>query len=268
MEKIFDVFLQYGWLGLISVIVCIILIIVGKYALNKQSSKIKSGLEDVGKSLTTQMASNNKELVNQISAQNENLVNTIVTQQNKLLDHIISGKDNEKHNHNKMLEKRIELSDEISSSLKDIGLLHNTQRAFILEFHNSYQNLSGTPFAKYSCTYEWFDKGIEPIQFKCIDMPFSSISHIVTQIIKSRNQQIVYETMEQFQEACPSLYALLKDERTQTVVYTAMYDKNNRLIGLLCLEYHYKPDNINLNRLHIKAAELTSILNLRYKYSN
>ena len=40
------------------------------------------------------------------------------------------------------------------------------------------------------------------------------------------------------------------------------------LIGLLVLEYQGELDTnkINLNQLRIQAAELTSILNIRYKY--
>ena len=255
MEKLYEVFLKYGWEGLLCVSLLVLLIYNGKIIVKKLTNSMTSGLEDVGKKLTSEMTN-----------QNQKLVDTIISQQDKLLNHIINDKAADRENHNSMLEKRIELSDEISSSLKDILLTHNSQRAFILEFHNSYQNLSGTPFAKYSCTYEQFDKGMEPIQFKCKDLPFSSLAHVVSNLIKSKNQQIIYSDMNSFEAACPGLYAMLKDERTEEIVYTAMYDKNNILIGLLVLEYHYHPSKINLNQLHIQAAELTSILNLRYKY--
>ena len=255
MEKLYDIFLTYGWGGLIGIAFLILLIYNGKVIVKKLTNSMTSGLEDVGKKMTDEMTS-----------QNQKLVDTIISQQDKLLDHIINSKSEEKLNHNSMLEKRIELSDEISTSLREIGLTHNSQRAFILEFHNSYQNLSGTPFAKYSCTYEWFEKGIEPIQFKCKDLPFSSLSRVVSNLLKSKNQQVIFDDMEKFERACPGLFAMLKDDRTKQVIYTSMYDKNNILIGLLVLEYHYIPQKINLNQLHIQAAELTSILNLRYKY--
>ena len=228
MEKLYDIFLTYGWEGLIGIAFLILLIYNGKIVVKKLTNSMASGLEDVGKKMTDEIAS-----------QNQKLVSTIISQEDKLINHIINCKSDERTNHNNMLEKKIELSDEILSSLREIGLTYNAQRAFILEFHNSYQNLSGTPFAKYSCTYEWFEKGLAPMQFKCIDLPFSSLSNVVSTLLKSKHQQIIY---------------------------TSMYDKNNILIGLLVLEYHHNPPKINLNQLHIKAAELTSILNLRYKY--
>lgn len=256
METLFKIFLSYGWWGLLGIVVCVILFCLGKIIIKKITSNVSTGLEQVGKNLTKE-----------ISEQNKTLVDTFIAQQDKLLDHIINKDEQRLQNHNNMLEKRIELSEEISNAIKEIGMIHNSHRVLILEFHNSYQNLSGTPFAKYSCTYEWFERGAEPIQFKCKDLPFSSLSHIVNDIIKTKKQQVIYNDMGEFQEKAPSLYLFFKDDDTSCLIYTAMYDKNNTLIGLLVLEYQderYK--YIHHDQLHIQAAELTSILNLRYKY--
>jgi hypothetical protein len=62
----------------------------------------------------------------------------MIAQQDKLLDHLLNKEEQKKANHNNMLEKRIELSEEISNAIKEIGLTHNSHRVFILEFHNSY----------------------------------------------------------------------------------------------------------------------------------
>ena len=224
--------------------------------IKKINKNMSNGLENVGKELTKEMAAQNKELVDKL-----------IANQDKLLNHILDQKTIDKKNHNEMLHEKMQLSDEINMSLKDIMNIHNAQRAFILSFHNSGENLSGIPFPKYSCEYEWFDKGLLPLQFKCKNLSFSSLAHIVNSILKSSNQQIIYN-IEDLSQHSPSLYALLKDDLSETLVYTAMYDKNNNLIGLLVLEY--KQENalkhVNLNQLHIQAAELISMLNLRYKY--
>lgn len=256
MEVLFKIFLTYGWWGVLGAAVCVGLFFIGKVFLKRISSNVSTGLEQVGKNLTTE-----------ITKQNQTLVETIIAQQDKLLDHLLNKEEQKKTNHNNMLEKRIELSEEISNAIKEIGLTHNSHRVFILEFHNSYQNLSGTPFAKYSCTYEWFEKGAEPIQFKYKDLPFSSLSHVVNDIFKNKKQQVIYDDMKKFEEYCPSLMMFFKDKETTCIVYTAMYDKNNTLVGLLVLEYQdYAFKHVNYDQLHIQAAELTSILNLRYKY--
>jgi hypothetical protein len=87
-----------------------------------------------------------------------------------------------------MLNERMTLAEDINQALKDIMNIHNAQRAFILEFHNSYQNLSGIPFAKYSCNYEWFDKGLTPLGHKAVGLPFGSIAKVVYDVVNSDTQ--------------------------------------------------------------------------------
>ena len=256
METLYKIFLEYGWWGILGIILCIVLFWGGQIMIKKINKNMTSGLETIGKDLTKE-----------ISEQNKELVNKIIANQDKLLDHILDQKHQDKKTHNIMLNEKMELSDQINEALKDIMNIHNAQRAFILSFHNSGENLSGTPFPKYSCEYEWFDKGLLPLQFKCKNLSISSLAHIVNKILKSDNQQIIYH-IDDLAQISPSLYALLKDDLTETIVYTAMYDKNNMLIGLLVLEYKNETvlEHVNLNQLHIQAAELISMLNLRYKY--
>lgn len=257
MNVLFEIFKLYGWWGLLGIVICIVLFFTSKYVSKKITKDVSSGLEKVGEKLTDQMAK-----------QNDKLTETIIDQQKKLVDYIISKDIDKQTNHNVMLHKKMVDSENINMTLKDIMNIHNAQRAFVLSFHNSGENLSGIPFPKYSCDYEWFERGLLPLQFKCKNLSFSSLAHIINEILKSPTQQIIYH-IDDLAQHSPSLYALLKDDLSETIVYTAMYDNNNILIGLLVLEYKQQhiPEHVNLNQLHIQAAELTSILNLRYKYT-
>ena len=98
---------------------------------------------------------------------------------------------------------------------------------------------------------------------------FSSIAKVVTDVIKSPTQQVIYNDMEKFEEENPVLMSIIKNDNTKSIVYTGMYNKNNLIMGLLVLEYQneVEMDNINLHQLHIQTAELTSVLNIRYKYT-
>jgi hypothetical protein len=164
----------------------------------------------------------------------------------------------------------MELSESINIYLKSAIKDHHAQRAFVLEFHNSYQNLSGVPFAKYSCNYEWFEKGYSPISPKCQSLPFSSIAKVVADILNSENQQIIYTDIKLFEENNPTLFSLIGEEKIKTIVYSGMYDNNNILIGLFALEYYidYYDKYINLNKLRTRSSELTQTLNIRYQYSH
>ena len=269
MEVLFGIIEKYGLWGVCTLIVYMGFVLLFKWLSNKLSENVASGLEKVGEKLTDQMSHQNKDLTNALAEQQSQLTNTIVEQQNKLLDHLINKDSYDISNHNKMLNKRIELAEEINNALRDIMNIHNAQRAFIIEFHNSYENLSGVPFAKYSCTYEWFEKGLMPLANKIMGLPFAQLAKIVNDIINSDNQQKVYTDLETMERENPSLFAFLKDDRTKAIVYDAMYDRHNQLIGCLVLEYQIplEEGHLNLDQLKVQTAELTSILNIRYKYS-
>lgn len=269
MEVLFGIIEKYGLWGVCTLIVYMGFVLLFKWLSNKLSENVASGLEKVGEKLTDQMSHQNKDLTNVLAEQQSQLTNTIIEQQNKLLDHLINKDSYDTSNHNKMLNKRIELAEEINNALRDIMNIHNAQRAFIIEFHNSYENLSGVPFAKYSCTYEWFEKGLMPLANKIMGLPFAQLAKIVNDIINSDNQQKVYIDLETMERENPSLFAFLKDDRTKAIVYDAMYDRHNQLIGCLVLEYQIplEEGHLNLEQLKVQTAELTSILNIRYKYS-
>ena len=260
MDVVFDFLDKYGWGGIIMLAVGLILFCIEKWITNKLTNDVTTGLETVGKQLT-----------DQISQQNDQLLNVIVTQQDKILDSILNRKTIDEQKHNDMLFDKIKIAEEINVALKEIMLYHNAQRVYIIEFHNSNSNLSGVPFAKYSCTYEWHDKGVYSLSGKCNSLPFSQIAKITADVLNSENQMIIYTDMEKFADENISLWTILTvaHSKTKSIVYIAMYDKNNILIGMLCLEY-YKDHNFTeeeKNQLGVETAQLTSIINLRYKYS-
>lgn len=257
MESFFSVFDKYGWAGILAFIIAALVFLGVKWMSKKLSSDVSNGFKEVSNHLTKAM-----------SDQNKDLIDVIVSQQGQMLDSILNKEKEKITNHNNMLNSRMVLAEEINMKLKDIMHLHNSHRAFILEFHNSYQNLSGVPFAKYSCNYEWFYKGLSPMCSTCIGMPFSSIAKIVQDVLNSETQQVIYNDMEKVEEDNPSLYGMLANTKVKGLVYTGLYDNKNILIGLLVLEYHHEinEDNINLQQLSVEAAELTSMLNIRYKY--
>ena len=259
MDAIFEIFNNYGWWSLLGVAAIGGMYLLFQFLSKKITGDVTDGMEKIANRMTQSIADQNKELVKGLSAQNE-----------KLIDFIVAGKQNDDNQHEGMLEERMELAEDINTKLKDIMHIHNAQRAFIIEFHNSYKNLSGVPFAKYSCTYEWFEKGLAPFSNRCLGLPFSSMSRIVADILKTPEKQKCYTDLVKMEEENPTLFSMLADAETNTtgVVYTAMFDNKNTLIGLLVLEYQrpIKEKDVNMNELRLETAELTSILNLRYKY--
>lgn len=257
MSVFFEIWDKYGWLGIGGLLLCMILFILIKKLGNKISCEMTSGLEKVGEKLT-----------DQISKQNDKLMDSMVEQQKQLIDYLITEKKSDQNRHNDMINDKEDLAVEINDYLKDIMNIHNSQRAYILEFHNHNENLSGTPFVKYSCKYEWFEPGYDPLMGICKDMAFSSIAQITKDVRQSENQCVVYTDINKFSKTNPSISYYIKNDSTKAYVFKALYDKNNILIALLVLEYNYEidPSKIKFNKLLVESAELTQLINLRYKY--
>ena len=257
MSVFFEIWDKYGWLGIGGLLLCMILFILIKKLGNKISCEMTSGLEKVGEKLT-----------DQISKQNDKLMDSMVEQQKQLIDYLITEKKSDQNRHNDMINDKEDLAVDINDYLKDIMNIHNSQRAYILEFHNHNENLSGTPFVKYSCKYEWFEPGYDPLMGICKDMAFSSIAQITKDVRQSENQCVVYTDINKFSKTNPSISYYIKNDSTKAYVFKALYDKNNILIALLVLEYNYEidPSKIKFNKLLVESAELTQLINLRYKY--
>jgi hypothetical protein len=259
MDLLLSIFDKFGFWGIFGIVILGILFLIFKYIGNKidenQTNTI-NGMEKIATSITESMTKNN-----------DVLLHSITDQQSKLIDFITSEKNNSVNQHADMLSERMELSEEIKMKLKDIMNIHNAQRAFIIEFHNSYQNLTGIPFAKYSCTYEWIEKGMISLQNKCLGLPFSSMSNVVKEILNAPEHIVIYRDMEKMEEENPSLFDMLKDVKIKAIIYSGLFDHKNQLIGCLVLEYQKTPpEDILINNLLLESAELTQVINLRYKY--
>ena len=259
MDLFFSVFEKYGLQGVIVLVLCAVLYFMFKKFGNNLVSNMSTGLEKLGEKLT-----------DQISNQNIKLVDTIIDQQKNLVGYLLNRESNEKQKHDNMLGERIIVADDVNMKCKEIMLKHRAKRAFTIEFHNSYTNISGIPFAKYSINYEWFDKGVYPLQYKAQGLPFSGLAKIVKDIYNTPNQQIVYDDLNKFENENPVLMSLFRDDNTKAFIYTGVHDNRNMLIGFLVLEYQEEidKDKLNLDQLRVESAEITSMLNIRYKYKN
>lgn len=257
-ETLYKIFQDYGWEGLILGLFGIGIYLLMKYIMNKINKNADSNANKISETLTSCIQNQNDLLVKNIGAQNE-----------KLIDFFINNKSSEQLDHTHKLNERMQLAQIVNDKIKDIMYYMKSDRVMIIEFHNSNQNLSGIPFAKYSCTYEWFRRGIQPLASKCTNMSFSSLSSVVMDMQNEEVSQKIYEDIDIIAESNPSLYGLLDEINVLSIIYNGLYDTYNNLIGLLCVEYH-KPiisDNIDneLIALSNDANTISSILNLKTK---
>ena len=268
-STIFDVIAKYGW-GSVAIAASLgIIYIVVKLIGNKIANNVKDGMETIADKLSTNISIQNEALSSNIAKQNGELVKAISNQNERLLSFIMHKDIAEEEIHDRKVEKRMEFAENIIDKLKDIMHLAQAQRAFIIEFHNSYKNLAGSPFAKYTCSYEWFDKGLDQISSRVSGLPFSTMAKIVGDIRRGGNHQIFYFDLKKMEAENPQLFSLVKDPRTTAVFYNTLYDENNKMMGMLVVEWQSKIDKESFDKARLskmfaeESIQLSTWLNLQ-----
>ena len=281
LSTFFEIIGKYGWWSLLIAAGIGLIYILVKLVANKITNGVRGGMDDIATKLTgsvatelQQMSSTNSSqiemLSNNIAKQNTELVKAISSQNERLLSYIMNRDVVNSEIHDRYVEQRMDVAESIIDELKDIMNKTHAQRAFIIEFHNSYKNLAGSPFAKYTCTFEWFDKGLEEISSRCSALPYSTMAKIVGDVKRTGKHQKLYTDMEKMEAENPQLFSLLKDPRTRACFYNSLYDNNNKMMGMLVLEWQtplFTEDlwvNANMpNIIAQDAAQLSMLINLQ-----
>ena len=202
-SSFFDVIANYGWESVAIAVTLGLVYLAFKFIGTKIADNVKEGMETVGEKISTNIVNQNEALNTSITNQNNALIKAINNQNERLLSYIMNYGKAAQDIHDKYVEERMNIAETINNKLKEIMHTAHSQRAFIIEFHNSYKNLAGSPFAKYTCTYEWFDKGLEQISTKIVALPYSTMARIVGDVKRSGNHQLIYTDMAKMEEENP-----------------------------------------------------------------
>lgn len=266
MESLFNLIQEYGWSTILIFFLIGIIFIGVKYSIKKIENDVENVSDKIALKLSENSSEQNKILIGAINKQHEKYVNIMNEQNSKMFNIIIAAKEKELDIHTNKLHDRIILTEDINAKLREIGYKYKADRVSILEFHNTSQNLVGVPFAKYSCNFEWINKGSISLQAKCQSLPFSMISCIVKDIFESGGCYKQYKDINVFNDKSSGLFTVLKEVHCKSLIYNAIYDDKNNIIGLLALEYHNQFDeNIDMDDLRIDAENITVLLNLSNK---
>jgi hypothetical protein len=248
LSTLFEIIGKYGWWSLLIAAGMGLIYICVKLVASKITDGVRGGMDNIAHKLTGTVANQLQELSStnssqlemlsqNIAKQNNELVKAMGIQNEKLLSYIMHSKQAADDIHDKKVEQRMDIAETIINKLREIMMTAHAQRAFIIEFHNSFKNLGGTPFAKYTCTYEWFDKGLDQIGSKCVAMPYSSMAKIVGDVKRTGVHQKLYTDIEKMKSENPQLFSLLGDSGTLAVFYNMLYDDDNKMTGMLVLEW-------------------------------
>lgn len=191
------------------------------------------------------------------------LLKIIKTKSEKLLKEI---KEQSAHDPS-LMPKRISMDVSVYNELFRLLFMSNASRAYVLQFHNGSVFNTNNPIWKFSKSYEICNNGVtsevESTQniliahmshllnplFNNSDPLVSGIKHIdtpsCTNFIKNNNFKVYKATADKISHYYISSYLLNRSIRE--CIFAPIFDINNNIIGLICLDYcnEYQYDEMN-----------------------
>ena len=259
LNNILEFFNNYGWPG----IVAIVLIIVIYWLITQKDKSTKDTITTGFDKLATSISNQNEHLIDSITRSNEktqvelfNLVKTTLSERDSVI----------KSNHDKSLDRRFMISEEIGNILWDTMNLYNCQRAIVIEFHNSKENLNGLSFLWYDVQYEKQQRDVISISNKARNLQASNIVPIINKVNSTPGNIIVLNSddIEKIYDESTVLYSQYKELNVEHIIYSGIYSSDNKLIGLIALEYQknhpYHEDIINLLDIKERTAKIAQLL--------
>lgn len=259
---VFRAYLEVGMLGL-----CAILMIVLFYQNYQHNKKVE---DDKTKKMDKQNDNmeqrfDKKDQINedrydklldmfqqQLQKNNEMLL----TQINNLAGpHVLSHEEN---------EHLIKVSDEIDQALQKILEETNADRVSLVQYHNGGKGINKQSFLKMSMTNEQVKLGIKPFISNFKDQFRSVLAYFVKEI--NRNNYCYIDDVEAVKEVDISMYEFMKDRGVYSKFGIGVRNKENTIIGFICVEYLNKNDTTDVtlidNCLHKYLSVFETLLSL------
>ena len=235
-----DVYATYGVTGLIVLIA----LTVGYFALKKVFEKSKTSTTSAIENSFSKMS---ETLSETIKEQNDKILDAFIIQSNKnnetmhevLMKALSDKSTNDSIAHAQSINRRIKISSKVQQKVNNLFYSFNCDRAFILEFHNNKQNLTGLSFVWYDMVYEAVAKGFYTLQNTYKDQEISQLIPVIDVVNDGGGYaHFLLEDLENLKYESTALYNRLRVERQLTeALLVGLYDSNNSIIGLLVLEY-------------------------------
>lgn len=259
LDNILEFFNNYGWPGILA----IILILVIYWIITQKDKSTKDTITTGFDKLATSISNQNEHLIDSITRSNEKTQEELFN----LVKATLSERDDAiKSNHDKSLDRRFMISEEIGNILWDIMNLYNCQRVIVIEFHNSKENLNGLSFLWYDVQYEKQQRDVVSISSKARNLQASNILPIINRVNSTPGNIVILNTddIEKIYNESTVLYSQFKELNIEHIIYSGIYSSDNKLIGLIALEYQknypYHEDIINLLDIKERTAKIAQLL--------
>lgn len=262
VDTLSDILVAFGWPGfIIFLLICGAIYLLG-FFIKKNNDKTSKSINEGFSKMTDSMSCQNEKLMNAILDQNAKN-NEILS---KLIYSTLEQRDKDRENkHNASIQQRIDVSKIIQTKVHDLLNKYSADRAFILEFHNSKQNMSGLSFLWYDMVYEEVAKGKPVINVEYKDQDISALLPIIEDINENGGYKIFYRgDLDNMYEKSSVMYYRLRVERQlDEAIMVGLYSEKNRLLGILILEYEndlIPVETIDLEDIISQSAAIATLL--------
>lgn len=261
LESLIKLFEDYGWPGVIAIVVILVLY----YFISKKDKKSLSTINDGFTSLTKTITTQNDKLVDAITESNERTQSRLFELVSKSIDEKEQLKERA---HRKSMSKRSEISEYIDDVLFEILQTVAAQRVILVEFHNSKENLDGLSFLWYDVQHEKQQKGISTISAKARNMQATNLRPIIRRVNNDKAHIAVFDEagIEEIYNESTVLYNYLKELNCNHLIYIGVYNTETNdlraLIGIEWQEGHpYHEDLVDYYLLKEKAGMIEHLYN-------
>ena len=261
LESLIKLFEDYGWPGVIAIVVILVLY----YFISKKDKKSLSTINDGFTNLTKTITTQNDKLVDAITESNERTQSRLFELVSKSID---DKEQNKRRVHKASLSKRSEIGEYIDEELFDLLQVVNAQRVIMIEFHNSKENLDGLSFLWYDVQHEKQQKGVETISAKARNLQATNLRPIIRRVNNSKGHlcELDKDGIEEIYKESTVLYSHFKEIHASHLIYIGIYNTDsNELLGIVCIEWQeghpFHEDLIDYYLLKEKAGAIEHLYN-------
>ncbi len=124
---------------------------------------------------------------------------------------------------------------EIIKRMEQVKELLGADRVLVYEFHNGEHYANGRSALKFSCTYEVYRAGVQPVQSKLNSVPISCVPRFITALLDE--EFIKQDNVEEIKDMMPATYELRKNLGVTSYQDLVIKNKLGEPVGFIAVQW-------------------------------
>ena len=163
-----------------------------------------------------------------------------------------------RQSHDELLEKRGVIDNKIKNLIDKTILRLDGDRIFVMEFHNSTQNLVSLPWINMSCNHETFRNGLLPIANNLKHISASLFSLFLTEL--QQNDFVKIDVSNCDTSMGRSAFTLLALQQESSALSVILRDTQNKPVGYITLKKTVDFTDEDISVMQAIAGQIGALL--------